>query len=74
MVATAPASNRLSDSALIRLARRRRAATPPERHAAIESQLDWLDETVRRTVAPGSAEEAIAAQADGIGLGLARCT
>jgi uncharacterized membrane protein len=51
-----------------------RAATPLERHPAIETHLAWLEETVRRTVAPGSAEEAIAAQADRLGLGLARCT
>jgi uncharacterized membrane protein len=51
-----------------------RSSTPLERHDAIDTHLGWLDETMRRTVAPGSAEEAIAAQADRVGLGLARCT
>src|SRR5262249_45735614 len=51
-----------------------RAATPFERHAAIDAQLAWLGEAVSRTVAPGSAEEVIAGQPDRIGLGLARCT
>jgi uncharacterized membrane protein len=51
-----------------------RVATPPARHDAIDAHLAWLEEAVARTVAPGSAEETIATQADRIGLGMVRCT
>jgi uncharacterized membrane protein len=49
-----------------------RAATAPVRHAALDRHMEWLAETVRGAHAAGSPEQAIAARADRIGLGLAR--
>lgn len=49
-----------------------RATTPVARHAAIDTHLARLEETVKRTYAPGSGDLAVAAGADRTGLGRER--
>jgi len=51
-----------------------RAATPVQRHDAIERHVASLDETARRACPAGTAEESVAARADRTGPGMARCT